>query len=214
MATKVSDVAIPKRNRRHAKAKRRNLKTIIEVTAEAAAQGVQAPSNVGSLPEVMDEVLRRAVGHFRFAAAQVDKLPLDQAFTLSIDAQGNIVHKEHWWIQAERACREEVSDLALRMSGLDIDARRVAIAEAQAVLMTRALQSAIESIGLNPEQRRALGPALRQARAMLVGEQAEPDLTHPEGSVAPTPTPRQLASKPAPKATDTKAKPTPKANRA
>jgi hypothetical protein len=163
--------------RRHADRKRRNAATITELTATAAAHGVSAPRDVGTLPEVLDEVLRRAVGHFRFAAAQVDELPADHAFTVSKDAHGNLVYKPHWWIEAERVAREEVADLALRMSGLDIDARRVAIAEAQAALMVRALQTAVESIGLTSEQRKALGPALRAARELLIGEPQDNDAT-------------------------------------
>lgn len=155
-------------SRRKAQArKKRNLRTIAEITAEAAAHGVRAPHDIGSLPDIMDEVLRRAVGHFRFAAAMVDSLDVEDSFTRSVDAQGNTVWKEHWWIQAERACREEVAELAGRMSGLDIDARRVAVAEAQAALMMRAMQTAIETLKLTPAQRKELGPALRQARALL-----------------------------------------------
>jgi hypothetical protein len=184
---------IPKKKvrRRHADRKRRNAATINELTATAAAHGVNAPRDVGTLPEVLDEVLRRAVAHFRFAAHQVDELPADHAFTESIDANGNKVYKPHWWIQAEQVAREEVADLALRMSGLDIDARRVAIAEAQAALMVRALQTAVESIGLTSEQRKALGPALRAARELLVGEPA-PDPTQSNATSRNTSTDRPI----------------------
>lgn len=190
--------------RRHADRKRRNAATINELTATAAAHGVRAPDNVGTLPEVLDEVLRRAVAHFRFAAHQVDELPADDAFTVSLDAQGNKVYKPHWWIMAEQTAREEVADLALRMSGLDIDARRVAIAEAQAALMVRALQTAVESIGLTSDQRKALGPALRAARELLTGVAPDNDADHPstvrpraiEGhaEVVPAPVPVKSAS--------------------
>lgn len=178
----VEDKGDKHERRKRVKRRKRNQRTLQGLRREAESLGVVAPANVGTLPEVLDEVLRRAVGYFRFAASMVDDLDPDHMYTESLDAQGNRVYKPHWYIEAERAAREEVADLALRMSGLDIDARRVAIAEAQAVLMTRALQSAIESIGLTADQRKLLGPALRNARAMLTGT-SDPEAL--EGTATP-----------------------------
>lgn len=134
---------------------------------------IQAPVHVGSLPDVLDECLRRAVGDMRFAGSHVDHLPVEEFWVDRIDAQGNRLVEPHPWIQLEHAVRTEVVDIAARLSGLDLDERRVAIAEAQAALLQRALQVALEKVGLTPDQRKMLGPALREARDILEGTATE-----------------------------------------
>lgn len=167
------------RNQRSRKRQKDNRRTIRELKELTDLYDVQSPLEIGTLPDVLDECLRRAVGDMRFAGAHVDALAAEDFWVDRIDAQGNRLVEPHPWIQLEKATRTEVVDIAARLAGLDLDERRVAIAEAQAALLQRALTYALNQIGLTKDQRAKLGPALREARGILEGTAT--DITTQDG---------------------------------
>jgi hypothetical protein len=168
----LSAVAAPRPNQRTRRRRARNRRTVSEIRALCEHYEVQA-AQIGDVADVLDECLRRAVGDMRFAAGYVDDLPIDDFWVKKVDAHGNILVEPHPWVQLEKLSREEVVEIATRMAGLDIDERRVALQEAQAALLQRALRVAMEAVGLTPEQQKLLGPALRNARAVLEGAAVE-----------------------------------------
>jgi hypothetical protein len=171
--SKTVSVAKPQPNQRTRRRKAANRRKLAAVRALAADYDVAPAINSADLGTVLDEVLRRCVADFRMAASEADKVKAEDFWVTKVDANGNQLVEPHPWVQYEKMAREELTDAALRMASIDLEGRRVAIAEAHAALLQRALKVALERLSLTPEQRRLLGPALREARALLLAQPAE-----------------------------------------
>lgn len=141
--------------------KRRNLKraTFREAMLIAAEGGMKVPE-YNSVPDLLGEVLARAVGGMRYAASEVDKVPVDEFWVRKIDAQGNVLVEPNKWYQLELACRGEVAELADLYARLDLDRRRVELEEAEAALWAGVIREAARRSGLKPAQQRQLLRAL------------------------------------------------------
>ena len=128
----------------------------------AARQEVErnrSASELGSDPvAILQEVLDGAVADLRYAQTRVDELPEDQLFRDSV-IEGRVPSE---WVNLRDKYRAELERMCNSMVRAGIADRAVQIREAEAVLMIGAIQQAALDIGLDGEQVRELGAALRQ----------------------------------------------------
>jgi hypothetical protein len=127
----------------------------------AATAGVSIRLGI-STADALQECLDRAVALFRTAAAEVDRIPIDDLFITEISSNGSTRTVPSPWLVMEDAARKEIESLASSMTGLGIAERKVRIEEAQAQLLVASIRDAAISVGIPHDQVRALGAALRQ----------------------------------------------------
>lgn len=139
-----------------------------ELVEEFAAVGMTIPRAI-TIADALQEVLGRAVAHMRIAATEVDRLKPTDLWAYKFDAQGNRLVEPSKWLRAETVARKEVLEIASRMAQLDIDGRRVAVEEAEALFITRFLDAVLDQLNLTDEQRGLLGPALDNAMPLIEG---------------------------------------------
>lgn len=139
-----------------------------EIIESLGEEGMTLVGDV-TIPDALQEILGRAVSHMRIAATQVDKLRPSELWAYKFDAQGNRLVEPSKWLRAETAARKEVMEIAGRMAQLDIDGRRVAVEEAEALFITRFLDAVLDGLNLTDEQRGLLGPALDNAMPLIEG---------------------------------------------
>lgn len=155
----VADPAPRKRNKRRVTRSNRNKVAFREAMLTANAAGMQRPET-NSVPDLLGEVLARAVGGMRYAASEVDKVPVEDFWVEKYDAHGNKLVEPNKWYQLELACRGEVAELADLYARLDLDRRRVELEEAEAALWAGVIREAARRAGLKPAQQRQLLRAL------------------------------------------------------
>jgi hypothetical protein len=145
------------RNRR-----RENAQAYGELVRLAAENRIEYPGGSVTAVEVLQELLDRSTGNWRWAAGQLDLVPPSQFWVQKVDAQGNVLVEPCKWYQLERAAASEVERLAGMMVQLDIDERHVRVEEARAVLVVAAVRDAARDAGLEPAQVQRLGASLRK----------------------------------------------------
>lgn len=158
-----------------------------ELVHIAAEQGASIDLGV-STADALQQCLDRAVALWRFAAHQVDHIALpddpdadafdpddpttwpdlsnlpaqeDPTFEVLVNPQGPDIIQDHRWYQREQEARREIEKLAAMMTQLGIAERVVRVREAEAALLISAVRDAAMAIGLDNDQIRQLGAALR-----------------------------------------------------
>jgi hypothetical protein len=150
-----------------------------ELVHIAAEQGHEIPLGI-STADALQQCLDRAVSLLRFAQDQVDEiipeswqlpegydsisqLPVEQdpLFEVTPNPNGAPTVRRHRYLEMEAEARTEVEKLAAMMTQLGIAERVVRVQEAQAALMISAVRDAAMMIGLDNDQIRELGAALR-----------------------------------------------------
>lgn len=136
-------------------------KAYAELIKDAEELGIARPygANAGA---VLQEVLDRTVGHWRYAASEVDKLTLQEFWIHGTDEMGNTIVQPNKWFQLEAELRRDLERLATRMEDLGLAERSVRLEEARTALVVAAIRDAAREIGLNQKQVRDLGSALRR----------------------------------------------------
>lgn len=147
-------------NRRTATKRRRNAMLLGEALEIASTYDIAIVTG-NAVVDVLQQVLDRCMDHWRLACKEVDGLEMDERLVVRIDEQGNRLVEPHIWIQYEQMLRAELTDLAIRMGHLGVDERRVRVQEAQIELLGRAVLAAAHFIGLDVNQQKQLGAALR-----------------------------------------------------
>lgn len=117
----------------------------------------------------LQECLDRAFAYLRFYASEADKLPADKIWRDTI--AGRIPHEA---IRAEKDMRAEVAYLAGRALDIGLETRKVQLGERAADMLTDFIESVMEEVGLNAEQRRKLGPAIRHHLPVVEGTTTTP----------------------------------------
>lgn len=167
---------------RKTEARRRIFRELVHMAAE---QGASIPLGV-STADALQECLDRAVAIWRFAADQVDAITPPQTldpdhpdydpnaalsnlatkddplFEVIENPQGPDLIVRHRYIEMEREARLEIEKLAAMMTQLGIAERVVRVEEAKAALMVAAVREAAMEAGLDHDQIRLLGQALRK----------------------------------------------------
>lgn len=131
-----------------------------ELVRDAAELGVERPTGT-TAGAVLQEVLDRTVGHYRYAASEVDKLTLQEFWVHGVDDVGNTIVEPNKWYKLESELRAEIVRLASRMEDLGLAERQVQLEEARAALVVAAIRDAAREAGLNQAQMRKLGQGLR-----------------------------------------------------
>jgi hypothetical protein len=165
----------PTARKRIERRKRRTRKLVGELVEEARAYDMDdLYKTTTGVVEAMELVLDRAMQYWRLAVKESDKLDQDELWVNYIDGNGNVRAEPNKWVQWDQALRSEIFEMAARMQGLNIDERRAKIQEAQTEILGRALQAAAAAIGLQPEQQKALGGALREQLTLITSEPQQP----------------------------------------
>jgi hypothetical protein len=175
---------------RKSEARRRIFRELVHMAAE---QGASISLGV-STGDALQECLDRAVAIWRFAADQVDSITPPQAldpshpdydpdsslanlpthedplFHVITNPQGPDLIVRHRYIEMEREARLEIEKLAAMMTQLGIAERVVRVEEAKATLMVAAVREAAMEAGLDHDQIRRLGAALRDKVADGLGQ--------------------------------------------
>lgn len=169
-----------KTSHRKSETRRRIFRELVHIAAEQGASIELGVSTADALQECLD----RAVALYRFSAAQVDairrdatdgwdpddpdtalsNLPVedDPLFSVIKNPQGPDLIVPHRWLTMEREARVEVEKLAAMMTQLGIAERVVRVKEAEAALLVAAVREAAIEAGLDNDQVRRLGEALRR----------------------------------------------------
>lgn len=174
----------------------RIFRELVHIAAEQGASIKLGTTTAGALQECLD----RAVALYRFAVDQVDNLSLpenlpegveylgdlpsasDPLFEVIVNPQGPDIIQPHRYVIMEREARIEIEKLASMMTQLGIAERVVRVQEAQAVLVIAAVREAAIDAGLDHDQVRKLGAALRTRLEDAHAKQAAP-ATRRDGSV-------------------------------
>lgn len=164
MAGRSKSLSVPEsaprgRNKRRVTRSNRNKVAFREAMLVANEAGMTRPES-SSVPDLLGEVLARAVGGMRYAASEVDKVPVEEFWVTKYDAQGNVLVEPNKWYQLELACRSEVAILADLYARLDLDRRKLELEEAEAALWAGVIREAARRSGLKPAQQRQLLRAL------------------------------------------------------
>lgn len=154
-------------NQRTTSRKQANKENFAKVLELRKYYDMPRPTGI-TMADVLQESLERVVGLMRLAGSKVDEVELEGFWEDTVAGK-----QPDKWFRLETALRREAVDIAARMMGLDIDARRVALAEAEAKLVERYIQAVLGKLELTPAQRRLIGPALREARAVIEGTAEE-----------------------------------------
>lgn len=118
----------------------------------------------------LQRVFRASERHFELALANADAVSLEDFWVSKYDAQGNVVVEPHPWAQEAERAGSALSSLAIEMMKHGLAEKMVNIEEAKVSLLVIALEKAIERAGLPPDQRLALGRAVREELAVLDAE--------------------------------------------
>ncbi len=167
----------PKGERARAKSKQRSavFRDLLEI---ADAQGIYVRTGT-STGDALQRCLDRAVALWEFAATQTDSFALDSDtsdedgggfFEIQLLPGGASEWIPNKWYRVEREARQDIERLAGMMTQLGIAERHVRIQEAQAALMVAHIREAAIETGLDPDQVRLLGEALRRRVAGAVVE--------------------------------------------
>lgn len=127
--------------------------------------GMTPPNSV----RLMEQVATRTHDLLVWVQTETNKIKEDDFWVTGFDSDGNRIAEPNKWFQLEAALREELFEMASRMTGHDIDTRRVRIEELQIQNLSQALKLATADIGLSAEQTQALGGALRTRIAQIEG---------------------------------------------
>lgn len=136
----------------------------------AEERGLPAPRGV-STGQAMQEALDRAVQMWRFAQDQLNRVtvtthydddgPMEGFFEERKGPGGSTVIVPSRWYTLEVEARRDVEKLAGMMTQLGIAERSVRVDEARAALVIASIKDAAIEAGLDNDQVRALGMALR-----------------------------------------------------
>lgn len=136
--------------------RRPNVKRLAE--ARAAVETRRSATRLNAQPaDALQECIDGLVADIRLAQKMVDRLPESELWRDTM--VGKIPHE---WIRLRDDYRSQLSHLAMAMEAKGIAERRVRVDEARAVLMAQMVRTAAERAGLNGNQIKALGSALRE----------------------------------------------------
>lgn len=145
--------------------------------------------------ELQQELLDGVTRDIRYAQSQVDALAEDKFFAEvmmvretsqqyipgHIDPQNVELVRYEWqvdaWIRYRDHLRGQATKLTNDMLRNGLHERVVRLREGQSALVFRFMEMVADAIGLSPEQRKALGPAMREHAGLLEGANAEPIAT-------------------------------------
>lgn len=137
----------------------------------AERQHVPRPFNI-TTSQALQECLDRAVGLWRFADDQLDKVtitsadadpdaPFEGFFEELPGPGGSVTVVPNRWYTLSKEARKDVEHLAGMMTQLGIAERHVRVEEARAVLVISAIKEAAMDAGLSNDQVKLLGASLR-----------------------------------------------------
>lgn len=141
-----------------------------ELLASAAGQDLFHQIRTGiPTAEALQMCLDRAVAIWQFTADQANRVAVEVDadghatgfFEVQIGPGGALTTIPNRWVGYEREARQDIERLASTMTSLGIAERTVRVAEAQATLLAASVREAAIDAGIEPEQVRALGEALR-----------------------------------------------------
>jgi len=112
--------------------------------------------------EAMQYVLDRAVHMLRNAVDGVADLKPDEVW---VDTMVGRIPNE--WIRLEEDLRKEVAQIAARMIDLDLEGRRVALAEAMATLLVPVFDHIFKELKLTKAQRALAPKVVKSGLALL-----------------------------------------------
>lgn len=168
------------RSRQRSAVRSRIFKELVVIATE---QGASIPVGI-STGDALQQCLDRAVALWNFAASQVDALEIaddpnvpaaeDGFFEVVDNPQGPDVVTANRWYVMEREARLEIEKLAAMMTQLGIAERVVRVEEAKAALLVAAVRDAAMEAGLDHDQVRALGVALRHRVEQGLGQEKTP----------------------------------------
>jgi hypothetical protein len=139
--------------------------------------GMTPPNTV----RLMEQVATRTHDLMVWVQSKVNEIKEGDFWVYGFDSDGNRIAEPNKWFQLETALREELFEMASRMTGHDIDVRRVRIEELQIQNLSQALKLATQDIGLSQEQTMKLGSALRTRISQIEGTYEPPvDDTPPD----------------------------------
>lgn len=115
-------------------------------------------------PSALMGLLQATAGHVEYLRESIAAM---DAGDLTSEHDGAVLTRLY---ADERDRLARVAEACVRAG---VSEAMVRLAESQAMLLQRALQVAMEEVGLTKEQRAALGPALRNARAVLTGDDGD-----------------------------------------
>jgi hypothetical protein len=156
-------------NQRTKKRHVRNRKAMNLAHEIANAQGIELNHTGTGTLDALQYLLDRTQSLLEWAVSQTDELEPDEFWLIARDAQGNRVWSPHYKFILESELRDQLMDIASKMEGLDIAARRTALAEAQAALIQRFMKLVLDKLELTSTQRELLGPAMREALPLIQG---------------------------------------------
>lgn len=114
--------------------------------------------------KILQWMIDRKTAQLRHASSEVDKLDVSE-FTVD----GPFGPVEHAWVRVERRLGEELTNMVYNALRIGLAERLVAVEEARAVLVVRAIKAAAAEIGIPADQVKALGPALRRHLTAVQG---------------------------------------------
>lgn len=123
------------------------MSTAIEVTPGQAVQGV----------------LNLASGQLAYATAMVGGLDEAQMFEETI--AGVVPNR---WVRLQLQLEDKIVKFARAAADMGISERQMQLAETQTAMMGRLLEAVMDKLELTPEQRKGVGPAIREALPALV----------------------------------------------
>lgn len=169
-AKRVGAVATRKINQRTKRERKRNAELYGELMEMAAANNVRRPRGADAAT-IMQEIMERRLGDWRWATSQLDNVPAEEFWVHKIDAQGNVLVEPCKWYQLEQAASAELERITNMIVGAGLAERAVRVEEAKAAMLISALRDALESLKLTPEQRSLVGPTLRQIAARIADDE-------------------------------------------
>lgn len=158
---------LAKRSTRNGKKKKRNKALMRELRQRAVTEVENRDSLFRDVsPEdALQTVLNNAHAMMLFYEEEAGKVKKSELWRDTIS--GRIPHEA---IRAAQQSRAEVAHLAGRAIDLGLELRKVNLAERNADILTVFIESVMNEVGLNPAQRRKLGPAIRLTIANMAQE--------------------------------------------
>lgn len=154
---------VNQRTRRRHAANPRRWGALVQIASEAGLNF----GEVRSIDDLAEAVVQRVHEVWCWSIQEANEVPVDEFWVQRADAHGNTLVEPHPAIQFEAAMRVEVLDVIDRFGKLDIEQRKLILAEGQATMIEMFVREVVRRIELTPAQKKRLGPAMRDARPAL-----------------------------------------------
>lgn len=137
--------------------------------AKAELNGMAVPRRVSPV-EALEAVLNLAAGQLVYATEKVSAMTDDELFVKGFSSEGNYIGMipDHW-LKLQREAMGDVAKYAKMGADAGIAERGQVLQEAQTAMMAQVIEAVVGDLGLNAEQKAALGPAIRQRMTLIQG---------------------------------------------